>query len=142
AAVYPQWAVERVRLRNEQVLQVVAECRQGRSRSKVLLAARPFGDRVDDATNELLDRTLTLGRSDVAAEVFRDHDIGRFLRPRLRDLDATLLEHNMTLLVADDGVAQIPLDLVEWVIPRLSKETGKLQTGGSLSCPGRRLCWG
>ena len=37
---------------------------------EVLLLARPLGDRVDDAADELLDRALALGRSDVAAEIF------------------------------------------------------------------------
>ena len=87
----------------------------------------PAGDRVDDAADELLDRVLALGRADVAAEVLRDDDVGRLLRPGLRHLDAALLEDDLALLVADDGVAQLPFDLVERIDPGGREEPGKVQ---------------
>src|SRR6202008_4433561 len=39
-------------------------------------------------------------------------DVGRVLRPRLRELDAALLERRI-LRIADHRVADLPLDLVE-----------------------------
>ena len=68
---------------------------------------------VDDAADELLDAALTLGRPNLAAEILRDDDVGRLLRPELRNLDVALLEHDLAALVADHGRAQLPLDLVE-----------------------------
>src|SRR5262245_37668869 len=77
--------------------------------------ARPCRDRVDDAADELLDAALALRGADLAAEIFRDHDVRRLLRPRLRDLDVALLEDDLALLVADDGGAKLPFHFVERV---------------------------
>ena len=92
-------------------------CRSS-SLAKYLLRARPLGDRVDDAADELLDAALALGRADLAAEVLRDDDVGGLLRPGLRDLDVALLEDHLAAFVADDRGAQLPLDLVEGVHAR------------------------
>jgi hypothetical protein len=46
---------------HERVNQVVAESRQRAFGREVFLFARPFGDRVDDAADELLDRAFALG---------------------------------------------------------------------------------
>jgi hypothetical protein len=78
-----------------------------------MLLARPLGNRVDDAADQLLDRTLAIRRADVAAEILRDYDVGGLLRPRLGHLDLTLLEDDAALLAADDRIAKLPFDLVE-----------------------------
>ena len=49
-----------------------------------------------------------------AAEVLLGDDVGRVLRPGRRELDAALLERGV-LGIADDRVAELPLDLVERV---------------------------
>jgi hypothetical protein len=43
-----------------------------------------------------------------------------------------LLEHNGALFVADDGIAQIPFDLVEWIGACRREKSRKLKAGGGL----------
>src|SRR4029079_6727310 len=97
---------------DEQVLQVVAERLEIVFAGEVLLPPRPHRDGVDDAADQLLDAALALRRADGAAEVLRDDDVGRLLRPEFRDLDVALLEYDVPLLVADDGRSDIPFDLI------------------------------
>ena len=111
-------------------------CRSS-SLAKYLLGARPLRDRVDDAADELLDAALALGRADLAAEVLRDDDVGRLLRPEPRDLDVALLEHDLAALVADDGRAQLPLDLVERIDAGFGEEPRERQAR-----PARRAFFG
>src|ERR687887_132214 len=80
----------------------IAESLQIRVGREVLLRARPLGDRRHDAPDELLDAALALGRADLPAKIFRDDDVGRLLRPRLRHLDVALLEDHFAAFVADD----------------------------------------
>ena len=127
--VEPDRAVERRLLIDEQVLQLVAERLQLVFAGEVLLRARPLGDRVDDAADQLLDAALALGRADLPAEVLRDDDVGRLLRPELRDLDVALLEDDLALLVADDGRADLPFDLVERIDTFPGEEPGVLKPG-------------
>ena len=56
--------------------------------------------------------------AEAAAEVLLGDDVGRVLRPRLGELDAALLEGGV-LRVADDGVADLPLDRVERMLAGL-----------------------
>ncbi len=86
------------------------------------------------------------GRADRPAEVLRDDDVGGLLRPELRDLDVALLEDDLALLVADDGRADVPLDLVERIDALSSKEAVVLQTWSrsTYSTPTGEpglLCW-
>ena len=102
-------------------------CRSS-SVAKYLFALRPLGDRVDDAADQLLDAALALRRADLAAEIFRDDDVGRLLRPGLRDLDVALLEHHLAAFVADHRRAQLPLDLVERIDAGFGEEARERQT--------------
>ena len=102
-------------------------CRSS-SLSEILVGPRPVGDRVDHPADQLLDAALALGRADLAAEIFRDDDVGRLLRPGPRDLDVALLEHHFAALVADDGRAQIPFDLVERIDAGFGEEPRERQT--------------
>ena len=95
---------------------------------EVLLRARPAGDRVDHAADQLLDAALALGRAHLAAEVLRDDDVGGLLRPELRNLDVALLEDDLALLVADHRRADFPLDLVERIDARQREIARELQT--------------
>src|SRR6185436_6428818 len=113
AAVEPDRAVERRLLVDEDVLEIVAERLQIVVAGEVLVGARPRRDRVDDAADELLDAAFALRRTDLAAEIFRDDDVGRLLRPGLRNLDVALLEDDVAALVADQRRAGFPLDFVE-----------------------------
>src|SRR5262249_14153427 len=67
------------------------------------------------AADHLLDGALALGRAELAAEVLLRDDVGRVLRPALRELDVALLERD-AVAMADTGVAQLPLDCVERVL--------------------------
>src|SRR5215218_5883495 len=81
---------------------------------EVAAVAPPRADRRDDAPDHLLDARLALGRAQPAAEVLLRDDVGRRLRPELRELDPALLEGGR-VLAGDEGVAELPLDLVERV---------------------------
>src|SRR5262249_20434188 len=69
-----------------------------------------------DAADHLADALLALGGGHAAAEVLLRDDVRRRLRPELRELDALLLERGL-VLAGDEGVARLPLDLVERVAP-------------------------
>ncbi len=76
--------------------------------------AAPARDRVDHPADHLAHARLALGRGHAAAEVLLRDDVRRGLAPELRELDALLLEHR-AVLARDDGIADLPLDLVERV---------------------------
>src|SRR5262245_11268317 len=112
-AVEPHRTVERGFLIHEQVLHLLAERCERVLAGKVTLVACPARDGVDDAANQLLDAVLALGRIHLPAKIFRDDDVGGLLGPEGRDLDVALFEDDLPLLVADDGRASLPFDLVE-----------------------------
>src|SRR5438552_16949605 len=96
-------SVERRLLIDVQMLQLGAEGAQRILAREVMLIARPPGDRVDDAADQLLDGALAIGRAHLAAEIFRDDDVGRLLRPEGRNLDVLLLEDDLPLFIPDHG---------------------------------------
>ncbi len=120
------------------MLQIVAERLEIVFAREVALLARPLGDRVDDAANELLDAAFTIGRADLSAEVLGDDDVGGLLRPETGNFHVALLEDHLALLVTDDGRPYFPLDLVERIDPFLAEESDKVQTGRSCGC---RWAW-
>src|SRR5438093_3245944 len=73
-------------------------------------------DRVDHAVDHLLDAPLPRLGAELPAEVLRGHDVGRGLRPELRDLDPPLLE-DVPAFPWDHRVTKLPLDLVVGVDP-------------------------
>ena len=54
---------------------------------EVALLAADLGDPVGDAADHLLDGSLALGGAGLPAEVLLGDDVGRVLRPGLRELD-------------------------------------------------------
>src|SRR5438034_688898 len=66
----------------------------------------------------LPDAALAPRRAERAAQVLRDDDVGRELRPGLRHLDVALLEDGLAALAGDDRRADLPLDRVVGVGPR------------------------
>src|SRR5262249_25024581 len=80
-----------------------------------------------DAANQLLDALLALGRIHLPAEIFRDDDVGRLLGPEGRNLDVVLFEDDLPLLVADDGRAGFPFELVERIDARQGEVAWKLK---------------
>src|SRR5207253_1673167 len=84
---------------------------------EVAAVAAPAADRVDDAADHLLDARLARGGAELSAEVLLGDDVRGRLRPELRELDGLLVERGL-LLARDEGVADLPLDLVERVTAR------------------------
>jgi hypothetical protein len=81
---------------------------------EVAVVAAPAGDGAGHAADHLLDRRLALVGAEPAAEVLLGDDVGGVLRPGGGELDAALLEGGIGR-VADDRVADLPLDGVERV---------------------------
>ena len=96
---------------------------------EVAAFAAPAGDCVDHAAYELPHAALALGRSEQAAEVLLDDDVGRLLRPRLRELAAVLLEQRLAGGAGDARAALLPLDLVERVVSSLVLRLAKASPG-------------
>src|SRR5205085_416126 len=64
--------------------------------------------------DHLLHARLALRRAELPPEVLLGDDVGGGLRPELRELDPLLLEGRL-VLARDEGVADLPFDLVERV---------------------------
>jgi hypothetical protein len=75
-------------------------------------------------TRPIIWRTLD---SRSGAEILLRDDICRCLRPELRELDALLLEDGL-VLAGDEGVADLPLDLVERVAARNREVSAHAET--------------
>ena len=117
ADVEPHRGVERGELIDEDRLQLRGEgLGLGLVREVATLDA-PARDRVGDAIDHVLDRTLALRGIHAPAEVLLRDDVRRRLRPELRELDAALLERG-AVLARDVGVADLPLDLGEGIAAR------------------------
>ncbi len=99
AAVEPHGTVERALLIDQEVLEVVAERLQVVLGGEVLLLASPARDRLDHATDKLLDGAFALRCADLPAEVFRDDDVRRLLRPETGELDVALLEDQLAAFI-------------------------------------------
>src|SRR5437773_2372079 len=71
---------------------------------EVAAGRAPAADRVDDASDHLLDARLALRRAHASAEVLLGDDVGRGLRPELRELDPLLFEGGL-VLARNEGIA-------------------------------------
>src|SRR6266542_3884838 len=108
-----------------------------REDSGVLLAREvtvldpPLGDGVDDPADHLPHGGLALGRPELPAEVLLGHDVRGVLRPGRGKLHAALLEGIAALLVVgDDGVANLPVHLVERVRALLGEMAPERELAG------------
>src|SRR5438876_1394170 len=101
---------------HEQVRELVAEGLRLFA-CKVAVLDSPVRDRVNDASDQLAHAALAAVAAERSAEVLRDDDVRRCLRPRVWDLDVLLLEERVAALVGDDRRAQLPLDCCEWIVP-------------------------
>ncbi len=89
-----------------------------RIRGDVAVLHSPAVDGVDDPPDHLADARFPLGGAEWAPEVLLGHDVRGVLRPGPGELHAALLEGVSALLVVgDDGVADLPVHLVEGVDP-------------------------
>jgi hypothetical protein len=108
--------VERCQLVDEDRLQLVLERLRLGLVGEVTAFATPPAGRRDDARDHLLDGALALRARHAAAEILLRDDVGRGLRPELRELDVLLLE-GRAVLARNVCVADLPIDLVERVAP-------------------------
>ena len=113
ADVEPHRRVEAEHLVQKHVGQLVLEdLGVGRvAEVAVVLAGLAVG--LDDPVDELLERPLPIRGAHGATEVFRGDDVGRVDAPRLRELDAALLEVDRAVTpVRHHHVAALPRHLV------------------------------
>ena len=80
---------------------------------EVSVAEAPVADGFGDAGDEGADSTLALGGADLAVQILGGDDVGGGHGPVGGDFNVLLLEDGAALVVLDDGVAQLPCDLVE-----------------------------
>ena len=114
--VEPDRRVERSLLRHQEVRKLLREDPGVGVAGEVAVPDSPPADGVDDPANHLPDRPLALGGPELAPEVLLGDDVGGVLRPALRELHVPLLEGVAPLLViGNDGIARLPLDLIEWM---------------------------
>ena len=113
ADVEPDRRVERRDLVEKDVRQLGLEGVGVLVGGEVVGVATPARDGAGHAADHLLDRRLALVAAQATAEVLLGHDVFvAFWRPGDRELDAALLERRL-LRIADDRVADLPLDGVE-----------------------------
>ena len=114
----------------QDVLQIVAERLQIRLGGEISLRPPPAGNRLHHAANQLPHAMLAPRGPQLATEIFRHDDVGRLLRPGAGHLDIALLEDDLAALVADDGRARLPFNLVERIEACLREEAGERQSRG------------
>ena len=113
ADVEPDGRVEGDLLVEEQVGELGEEDVGVFGGGEVAVADAPVADGLGDAGDEGADAGLALGGADLAVEVLAGDDVGRGHGPVGGDFDVLLLEDELALPVLDDGVAELPGDLVE-----------------------------
>jgi hypothetical protein len=111
--IEPDRAVERSFLVEHQVHQFVAKDFLVFLGSKIPLFSPPTGDSIDHTKEKGSDTCLSIGRTGMAAEIARNHNIERHSGPEGGGLDAMLLENDVSLLIADYRRTSLPLDHVQ-----------------------------
>ena len=113
ADVEPDGRVEGDLLVEEKVAELGVEGVGVLSRGEVAAFDAPVADGLSDADDECANAALALGGTDLTVEVLGGDDVGRGHGPVGGDLDVLLLEDDLALEVLNDGVAELPDDLVE-----------------------------
>src|SRR5208283_774566 len=111
--VEPDRGVEGDLLVEQQVSELGVEGGGVGGRGEVAIADAPVADGFGDAGDEGADATLALGGADLAVQILGGDDVGGGHGPVGGDFNVLLLEDGAALVVLDDGVAQLPCDLVE-----------------------------
>ena len=83
--------------------------------TEVTILDAPVGNGTGHSVDQLPDRSLALWHTLLTKKIFRDHHLGRELRPALGHLDIFLLENNVAAFVGNLRHAPVPLDLVEGI---------------------------
>src|SRR3954468_19156447 len=76
---------------------------------KVAVFSSPYGDRIDDSPNQLLDALFPLRSTELTAKVFGDHDIGGELGPRFGNFYIVLLKNGLSFFSRDNCAPFLPL---------------------------------
>ncbi len=97
---------------------------------EVAVAHAPVADGLGDAGDEGADAGLALGGADLAVEVLGGDDVGRGDGPVGGDFDVLLLEDEAAFEVLDDGVAELPGELVVGVDAGLGEVAREVEAGG------------
>jgi len=119
ADVEPDRRVEARLLGQHQVGEFIAEVFGVFGSFEVALLGAPAGDGVAHARNKLADAGFALRRAHFAVEILADDDIGGRLGPINGHFDVALLKDDRALIVADGGVAELPLHVIIRGLPTL-----------------------
>ena len=92
--------------------------------------------------DQLPDRSLAPWRTLLTKKIFRDHHLGRELRPVLGHLDIFLLENNVAAFVGNLRRAPAPLDLVEGIAFAIAKYPFDLDTRSFFALGQATPFWG
>ena len=112
ADVEPDGGVEGDLLVDEEVDELGVEGVGGGVIGEVTGSDAPVAHALRDTGDEGADAGFTLGGADQPVQIFRGDDVGGGHAPVGGALDVFLLEDELSLPVLDDGVAELPLDLV------------------------------
>ena len=130
--VEPDGRVEGRVLADEDVHELVVECRAVVGGLEIALRHSPVADGFGDTGNELANSGLALTGAELAVQIFAGHDIGRSHGPVFGDFDVLLLEDHVALGVGDLSEAEIPFDFVVGRDTRLGKQAAEGKAGGLL----------
>src|SRR4030095_17092940 len=99
-------------------------------RGKILPISPPFRESAGAAAYQLPYTPFTLRGADLPVKIFRDHDIGRCLRPVFWNFYVFLLEQDFPLLIHDRGGSGFPFDVIVGRYSFVRKMTGGLDFHG------------
>src|SRR6202012_1656873 len=92
----------------------------------------PVADGLGEAGDERADAGLTVWSSHLTVQILARDDVGRGHGPGRGDLDVLLLEDDLALEVLNDGVAELPGELVEGRDARPGEVALESEAGGGL----------
>jgi hypothetical protein len=122
AAVEPHRRVERADLLHEHERQLGLERVRVLERGEIAaLLLAGVADGVGEPVHDLAHARLVAGRAGHArlAEILADHDVRGELRPLRGHLDAVHGEHRRAIRIGDDGLAALPLHVLERMTSRV-----------------------
>ncbi len=131
ADVEPDGGVEGDLLVEEEVAELGVEGVGVAGGGEEAVADAPVADGLGDAGDEGADAGLALVGAVEAVEVLAGDDVGRGHGPVGGDFDVLLLEDGAAFVVLDDGVAELPDDLVVGGDAGAGEVAGEGKTGGA-----------
>ena len=135
--VEPHRRVERHLLVQQQMRQLSIESRRVCRARKISTRHTPVPNRLRHPSNQRPNSRLPLRSPNLPMQVLRGNNIGRRHGPVRRHLHVLLFEDRPTLVVLNDGVAQLPGDLVKRRDARACKVARERKSGGAALRAGR-----